>query len=209
MAPRLATALTDRLMRPRSVVGLAVACGFLLSAGVAEASSWTIGISGTTGGEAVSGTLNNLTIAAVATPAPTNVLYPGSDGDVVLTITNSNNYPVTISALQFPSNLTGATGYTNSNLSTANTNCTALLSGVTWVYSTLTAGASHTLTTPLVVGASGNANNPLTVTLTNFATMSSSSPIGCASTYFSMPVLNGVTASAGGTPVTTSPATDT
>ena len=209
MPSRLAAKLIDRLVRPRALVGLAVACGFLFAAGTASASQWTIGISGTSGGEAVSGTLNNLTIAAVATPSPTDVLYPGSNGDVVLTITNPNNYPVTVTALQFPSNVTGAAGYTNSNLSTPNAACTSALSGVTWVYSTVTAGASHTLTTALVVGANGNSNNPLTVTLTNFATMSSNSPIGCANTYFSMPALYGVTASAGGSPVTTSPATDT
>ena len=40
---------------------------------------------------------------------------------------------------------------------------------VTWNFSTGTSGTSHTLTTPLTVGASGQANNPLVVTLTNDA----------------------------------------
>ena len=79
-------------------------------------------------------------------------------------------------------------------------------SDVAWNFSTTTSGSSHTLTTPLTVAASGKANNPLTVTLTNGATMGSSAPLACANTYFSMPSLTGITASGGGTgTATTSP----
>jgi hypothetical protein len=210
--PLLRSADPDESRRRRSkvVVILAAACGFLMATDLAFASNWTVGLNGGSSAEAQSGTVSNLTIAAVATPSPTNLLYPGSNGDVVLTITNPNNYPVTVSAIQFPSNLTGAAGYSNSNLSLASAValCDAATSGVTWTYSTVTAGASRTLATPIVVGASGNANNPLTVTLTNWATMASTSPAACEGVYFSMPSLNGVSASAGGATVTTTPATD-
>jgi len=79
---------------------------------------------------------------------------------------------------------------------------------VTWNYATGSSGSSHTLTTPLIVAASGAADNPLAVTLTNDASMAVSAPAACESTYFSMPSFTGITASAGGGTATTSPATD-
>jgi hypothetical protein len=60
----------------------------------------------------------------------------------------------------------------------------------------------------LTVGASGQANNPLTVTLTNDASMGMTTPAACASTYFSMPSITGVTATGGAATSTTTPATD-
>ena len=61
----------------------------------------------------------------------------------------------------------------------------------------------------LTVAANGKANNPLTVTLTDDASMALSAPLACANTYFSMPSLTGITATGGGTgAATTSPATD-
>ena len=61
----------------------------------------------------------------------------------------------------------------------------------------------------ITVAASGKANNPLTVTLTNDASMGLSAPLACANTFFSMPSLTGITATGGGTgTATTSPATD-
>ena len=62
--------------------------------------------------------LADLTITAVASPSPTNILYPGGTGDVVVTITNPNAFPVTITALNLPTNTTYATGYTTSSLTT-------------------------------------------------------------------------------------------
>ena len=54
----------------------------------------------------------------MASPAATNLLYPGGNGDVVVTISNPNPYPVTITAVQLPTNTTYATGYTTSALTT-------------------------------------------------------------------------------------------
>lgn len=193
----------------RSIL-VSVAIGALLAGGGAyAASSWVIGLGGGSSGEGQSATVANVTISAVATPSPSNLLYPGGTGDVVLTITNPNPYPVTITAVQLPTNTTYATGYTTSALTTTQTGCLAATpSGVTWNYSTATSGSSHTLTTALTVAASGQGNNPLTVTLTNDASMASTSPTACEATYFSMPSLTGITATGGAATATISPATD-
>ena len=59
------------------------------------------------------------------------------------------------------------------------------------------------------MAASGKANNPLVVTLSDDAFMSSSAPLACANTFFSLPSLTGITATGGGSgTATTSPATD-
>jgi len=155
------------------------------------------------------GLIANLTITAVASPAATNLLYPGGNGDVVVTISNPNPYPVTLTAVQLPTNTTDATGYTTSALTTTQTGCLAATpSGVTWNFSTATSGTTHTLTTPVTVGASGQANNPLAVTLTNDASMAATTPAACAATFFSLPSLTGVSATGGSATSTTSPATD-
>ena len=145
----------------------------------------------------------------MASPAPSNLLYPGGTGDVVVTISNPNPYPVTITALQLPTSTTYATGYTTSALTTTQTGCLASTpSDVIWNYSTTTSGSSHTLTSAVTVGASGAANNPLVVTFTNDASMTAAAPAACANTYFSMPSLTGVTATGGSATSTTTPATD-
>jgi hypothetical protein len=177
--------------------------------GAYAATNWVVGLNAGSSGEGQSATISNLSITAVASPAATNLLYPGGTGDVVVTISNPNPYPVTITALQLPTNTTYATGYTTSALTTTQTGCLASTpSGVTWNFSTATSGSSHTLTTPLTVGASGQANNPLAVTFANDASMASTTPAACAATYFSMPSLTGVTATGGAATSTTTPATD-
>jgi hypothetical protein len=197
-----------RLLRSRNVVAALV--GTLLAGTVAyAATNWVVGLNSGSAGEGQSAGISNLTISAVASPAATNLLYPGGNGDVVVTISNPNAYPVTITAIQLPTNITYATGYTTSALSTTQTGCLASTpSDVVWNYSTGTSGTSHTLTTALTVAASGQANNPLTVTFTNDASMTTGAPAACASTYFSMPSLTGVTATGGAATATTSPATD-
>jgi len=161
-------------------------------------------------GEAQSATISKLTITATSSLAPGNLLNPGDPGDVVVSIANANPFPVTITAVQLPTNTTYATGYTSSALTTTQAGCLSTTpSDVTWNYSTATSGSSHTLTTPLTVAASGQADNPLVVTLSDDALMSASAPLACANTYFSMPALTGITATGGGTgTVTTSPAND-
>ncbi len=185
-------------------------CGILLAGvGAYAATNWVVGLNAGSSGEGQSAAISNLTISAVASPSASNLMYPGGTGDVVVTISNPNPYPVTITAVQLPTNATDATGYTSSALTTTQTGCLAATpSQVTWNFSSATSGSSHTLTTPLTVGASGQANNPLAVTLTNDASMGSTTPAACASTYFSMPSFTGVTATGGAATSTTTPATD-
>jgi hypothetical protein len=185
-----------------------VAGAVLAGGGAYAATNWVTGLAAGSNGEAQSANIANLTISAVASPAAGNLLYPGGTGDVVVTIANSNPYPVTITALGVPSNTTYASGFTNSALSAAQSGCSSTTSDVIWNYSTSTSGSSHTLTTPLTVGASGTSNNPLVVTLTNDASMTTAAPAVCVNTYFSMPSLTGVTATGGAATATTSPATD-
>jgi hypothetical protein len=193
----------------RTKVVSAVVGAALAGASAFAASNWVVGLNSGSSGEAQSGSVANLTISAVASPSASNLLYPGGNGDVVLTISNPNAFPVTVTAVQLPTNTTYANGFTNSSLTTAQTGCAASTpSDVIWNFSTSSSGSSHNLTTALVVAASGQTGNPLTVTLTNDASMTSAAPSACQSTYFSMPSLTGVTATAGGTPVTSSPATD-
>jgi hypothetical protein len=177
--------------------------------GAFAATNWVVGLNAGSSGEAQSASISNLTISAVASPSATSLLYPGGNGDVVVTISNPNPFPVTVTAVNLPTNTTYATGYTTSALTTTQTGCLAATpSYVIWNFATATSGSSHTLTTPLTVAASGQANNPLTVTFTSDASMTTAAPAACAATYFSMPSLTGVTATGGAASATTSPATD-
>ncbi len=181
----------------------------LVGGGAYAATNWIVSLAANSSGEGQAAAVQNLTIAATATPAPVNELYPGGTGDVVLTITNPNPYPVTITAVDLPTNITYAIGYTTSALTTTETGCLSTTpSYLIWNDSTATSGSAHTLTTALTVGASGNANNPLTVTLTNDASMTAAAPAACENTYFSMPAFTGIAATGGAATVTTTPATD-
>ena len=121
------------------------------------------------------------------------------------TINNPNMFPVTITAIELPSDTAFADGYTSADLASEQPGCTSSTpSDVTWAYSTSTSGTSHTLTQPLIVAADAT----LTVTFTDDVAMSTSAPTDCAGTYFLMPSLAGVVATAGGSSPTSSPATD-
>ena len=189
---------------------VSIALGIVLAgAGAYAATNWAVGLNAGSSGEGQSATISNLSISAVASPSASNLLYPGANGDVVVTISNPNPYPVTITAVQLPTNASDANGYSNSALTAVQTGCAASTpSGVIWNFSTATSGSSHTLTTALTVAASGQANNPLTVTLTNDASMATTAPAACANTYFSLPSFTGITATGGSGTATTSPATD-
>ena len=187
----------------------AVAGAVLAGGSAYAATNWVVGLTAGSSGEAQSGTVSNLVITAVAAPAATNVLFPGGNGDVVLTISNPNPFPVTVTGVNLPTNVTYAGGYTTSALATPQVGClVATPSYVLWNYSTASSGSAHSLTTPLTVSASGQPSNPLTVTLTNDASMTASSPAACQATFFSMPALTGVAASGGSSSITTSPVVD-
>jgi hypothetical protein len=192
--------------RPRTpTIPFAVLCA-LLSGGVAFSTSGrTIGPTAADYGYEVS----NLTVREAPDPGARALLHPGATGDVVMAISNPNPYPGTVTAVQLPSDTTYATGYTTGALATAQAGCLASTpSDVIWNFSTATSGSSHALTSPLTVGASGQANNPLVVTFTDDASMTMSAPEACASSYFAMPSFTGITATGGAATSTTSPATD-
>jgi hypothetical protein len=181
----------------------------LLGVGVYAATNWVVGVAGASAGQARSASNSNLVISATASPGAGNLLYPGATGDVVVTIANPNPYPVTITAVQLPTNTTDATGYTTSALTTPEPGCLAgTPSTVNWSFATSVSGSSHALTTPLTVGASGAPDNPLVVTLTDSATMGVSAPAACANAYLSMPSLTGITATGGSAVPTATPAID-
>jgi hypothetical protein len=192
--------------RRRAVRVVAMGLGILLAgAGAYAATNWVVGLNSGSSGEGQSATISNLSITAVASPSAVNDLFPGGNGDVVVTINNPNPYPVTITAVQLPTNTVYANGFTTSALTTAQAGCSsATPSDVIWNFSSATTGSSHTLTNPLTVAANGN----LVVTFTNDASMTLSAPAACAATYFSMPSFTGVTATGGAATATVSPATD-
>jgi hypothetical protein len=176
-------------------------CCMLVGAVAYGATNWIVTLQSVPASkaQAQAGSTANLTITATATPAAANTVYPGGYGDAVVTIQNTGTVPVTITALNLPTSTTFAAGYTTSALTTTNA-CTA---SVSWRFATTTSGTSHTLTTPLIVGASAT----LTVTFTNDITMNTTAPAACASSWFKMPSFTAITASAGGTTPTVSPAT--
>jgi hypothetical protein len=198
-----------RLPRTRTRRVLAAVLGTVLTAVSAYAiTTWVVALNGGSNGEGQSASAQPLTITAVASPAATDLLYPGGTGDVVVSISNPNPYPVTITAVQLPTNTTYAAGYTTSALTSTQTGCSGSNSDVGWNFSTGASGSSHTLTSALTVGATGQANDPLVVTFTDDATMSSSAPQACEGSYFSMPSFTGVSATGGAGSSTSSPATD-
>jgi hypothetical protein len=199
---------TGKIAWTRRAKVLSAVMGCALAGGVAfAATNWTVGLTPGSNGQGQSATIAPLTITASATPAASNLLYPGGTGDVVVSISNPNAFPVTITAVNLPASTVYAAGYSNGGLTTAVAGCTATTSLVSWNFATSTSGTSHTLSTPIVVGASGQSSNPVVVTLTNDATMTSASPAACANSYFSMPSLTAITATGGAATVSNSPMT--
>jgi hypothetical protein len=179
----------------------------LVGGGAYAATNWIVGLNAGSSGEGQSASVQNLTLSAVTSPAAVNQLFPGGNGDVVLTISNPNPYPVTVTGVNLPTNLTFASGFTTAALAAPQTGCSTSTSGVLWNYSSGTSGSAHSFTTAITVGASGNANNPLTVTLTNDASMTTTAPAACEATFFSLPPLTGIAATGGAATLTTTPAT--
>jgi hypothetical protein len=166
--------------------------------------NWVVGLSAGSSGEGQAASVSNISIVAVASPAAPNQLFPGGVGDVVAIITNPNSFPVTLTGVNLPTNVTYAGGFTTSSLATAQSGCSASTSDVLWNFATGTSGSAHTLTSPLIIGA----NATLTVTLNNDASMTASTPAACENTYFSMPSLTGIAATGGAATPTPSPTSD-
>jgi hypothetical protein len=181
----------------------------LLAGGAYAASSWVDGLNGGSTAASQSANVSNLTLSAVAAPSALNELFPGADGDVVVTITNPNSFPVTVTAFNLPSNSTYANGYTTSSMTTLQAGCgSSTPSGVTWNFSSSVSDSVHTLISPVTVGPIGGSSSSLTLTLGGAALMTLSTPSACESTFFAMPPLTGVVAAASNAAPTASPATD-
>jgi hypothetical protein len=184
---------------------LSAVTGMALVGGAAYGvTNWVVGLSAGSSGEGQAASVSNISISAVASPAAPNQLYPGGVGDVVAIITNPNSFPVTLTGVNLPTNITYAGGFTTSSLATAQSGCSTSTSDVVWNFATGTSGSAHALSSALISAANGT----LTVTLTNDASMTASAPAACENTYFSMPALTGVAATGGAATPTSSPTTD-
>lgn len=176
----------------------------LVGAGAYAVTNWAVGLGAGSHGQAQSATVSNIAINAVASPSPSNLLFPGGNGDVVAQISNPNSFPVTLTAVNLPTNTTYAAGFSDSGLSSAQSGCDSTTSLVSWRFATGSSGSSHTLTTAITVDANSN----LTVTFTSDATMASSAPAACENTYFQMPSMTGVAATGGAATPSSGPLTD-
>ena len=177
-----------------TLIGVVVsAC---LAGGVSYAATdRTLGLRERSAGGSPSAPITNLTIKAVAapTPFPANLLYPGASGAVIVTISNPNRFPVTITAVQLPSDTRYAAGFTDPSLATPRVGCSAVTpSGVTWAHATSTNGSVQILTSPITVAAQSRVN----VTFNNAATMAMAAPPACANSFFLMPAMAGLVATA-------------
>ena len=182
-----------------AMVGLTTIAVSAMAAG-----NWVAGLNSGSSAQAQSATISNLSIAA-SSASLTNLLYPGGTGDVALTITNPNPFPVTITAVNLPTSSTYAVGFSDAGLTTpVGSACDSSSSTVSWAFATGTSGTSHTLSSTLSVGANGS----LVVKFTNDATMGSSAPLACAGAYFKMPAFTGIAATGGAATATSGPATD-
>lgn len=136
--------------------------------------AWTTSGSGSVYAKAGSSQALSTLDAAASTTA---TLYPGSTGDVVLKVSNPNNFPVRVTGVS----LNG----TNANITpdAGHAGCT-------------TTGVSFTNVTGLTVNVpakSGGTNGSAEATLSGAAAMSNASVDGCQGATFTIPVtLTGV-----------------
>jgi hypothetical protein len=190
----------QRWTDPLALLGAVVLVGCAIGA-----AGWLVNLSGGFSAEAASRAVSNLAISATTAPSAGTSLYPGDDGDVVTAIANPNPVSVTVSGVRLPPDTSYASGYSDAALTTAQAGCSAANSDVSWRFATRAGGTTHILASPLTVAG----NSTLVVTLANDATASVAQPAACERTYFSMPALTAIAATAGAGPPTLSPAIDT
>ena len=157
---------TSRRLKILSVIG-----GILLAGGGAYGDELGRRLGAGSSGESRSASISNLTILAVASPTPSNLLYPGGHGRRGRDRSaNPNPYPVTITADAAPDEHAAyAAGHTTSaSDDDADRGASPpRRATVTRNFSTGTSGSSHTLTTRADGRRrAGQSNNPLAVTLT-------------------------------------------
>jgi hypothetical protein len=202
--------------KPRKFVVLAGAAGTLLAGGTAFAATslWTVGLSANSSG-AGQGAPVPSAVSIVGAACPNsftcNLAYPNATGDAVVTITNTNPYPVTITQVTLPQ-LTGANEYAqgfttltgtsfSGSQSTCSSSSTTNSSLVSWKGQLSTGTVQETLSTAVTVGASSS----VTVILTSDLAMGTNAPAACEGLFYQLPSLSSITATevAGNTATTT------
>lgn len=148
-----------KLSHKSRLIGGAVAILALGVVGLVYA-AWTTGGSGS--GYAKAGTAQALTTVDVSASASPD-LYPGTDGNVIVRINNSNPYPVKVTDINGNGAITASGGIG-----------ACATTGVTYT------NQSGTFNVP--------ANSAATFTLNNAAHMSNASENGCQGATFAIPV---------------------
>lgn len=146
--------------RKRRLVGGGITVVVLVAAGLAYA-AWTA--SGTGSGYAKAGTAQALTTTDVSATTVAD-LYPGTNGNVKISITNPNPYPVRVTSITGNGTITAAGGIGT---------CT-------------TTGVTFTNQTGLTIDVPANGSQA--ATLNNAASMSNASENGCQGATFTIPV---------------------
>jgi hypothetical protein len=153
--------------------------------------------------------VSNLSVTTAARRLPSAALYPGGTGDVLIQIANPNPFTVEITRVTLPRSTVHATGRDTEGRGHPRPECDESPStGVVWNGARPDANSVHALETPLVIGANGTGDNPLTVRLTDAAAMDVTAPSACESTDFQMPALVGLTVARSTSRPTASPAAD-
>ncbi len=152
--------------------------------------------------------VSNLSATSVLVGPGSSYLSPGGTGDVWIQISNPNSFPVEITAVTLPRSSIDASGRQIRGHGGPHRGCGGnLQSGVTWRGARPNTTSVHILTAPIVIGASGSGDNPLTVKLADAARMDVTVPASCESTVFDMPSLAGLTTRRAAFPPTSSPTT--
>lgn len=154
--------------KKRSLV-IAVAAVVASSAISLVYAAWTT--NGTGSGYAKAGTAQALSTVD-ASASTTATLYPGATGDVVLTVSNPNSYPVRVTSVS----LNGA----NSDIAADSSHSGCTTTGVSFVNK-----SGLTIDVP---AKTGSTNGQTTATLSGGATMSNSSQDACQGAVFTIPV---------------------
>lgn len=144
----------------KRIIGVGVALLTVAAAGLAYA-AWTT--SGSGSGYAKAGTAQQLTTVDVSA-STTPTLYPGSNGDVRIQISNPNPYPVRVTAIAGNGAITADAGHPG---------C-------------VTTGVSFANQTGLTIDIAANSN--ATQALTGAASMTNASDNGCQGATFTIPV---------------------
>ncbi|HEX6394110.1 MAG TPA: hypothetical protein VFZ97_11760 [Acidimicrobiales bacterium] len=179
----------------------------ILSAGGIAWATWT---NTATGSSAAGGGTLSLTVVSAGSSF-TNKLFPGSvagqasgateGGDLVLNVTNPQNFAVKITAVTQNGPVTqsggsGSPACTSDTQGTANSsggfNISTFGNSGVWISATQPTGTSPTVYTTFTIGSAvtvaANATNT-SVTLPNVVSMATSSANGCQGATFTMPVI--------------------